>query len=175
MDKIEGMTYQGAAPWMIWVFIIVGLALCAAIAAVWKVIQISREEKKRRKDEVTAIAQSVVDARANALAEEISQKVSQNMQGKFDDINRKLAADKENIEQQTRRSNEHDRALERIESTLNSVDTNIKDMREGFTYLARGTIATLNQQLHNGNKEELEKAANEMNRYLTSRPIVPMH
>ena len=159
---------------MLWVALLVGIALCGAITAIWKVIQINREEKKRRRDEITSIAEIAIQARTKTLAEEISNNVMEAMRGKFEAIDRKLDADKNRLDTAERRSNEHDKALERIETTLMSVDTNIKDMREGFTYLARGTVATLNQQLHNGNKEELEEAAKEMNKYLTSRPIVPM-
>lgn len=158
---------------MIWVFFVAGIVLCVAIAAVWKVVDISRNEKKRKQDEMTAIAEGVVQRKVDTLAEDISQKVSTKMQSKFDAIDKKLEADKVRIEQAERRSNEHDKALERIENTLESVDANIKDMHEGFTYLARGTIATLNHQQHNGNAEELEEAAKELNKYLTHRPIVP--
>jgi len=177
VDKVEQaaekLTYQGIAPWMIWVFFVAGIVLCVAIAAVWKVVEISRNEKKRKQEEMTAIAEGVVQRKVDTLAEDISQKVSTKMQDKFDAIDKKLEADKVRIEQAERRSNEHDKALERIESTLESVDANIKDMHEGFTYLARGTIATLNHQQHNGNAEELEEAAKELNKYLTHRPIVP--
>lgn len=177
MDKVEQaaekLTYQGIAPWMIWVFFVAGIVLCVAIAAVWKVVDISRNEKKRKQEEMTAIAEGVVQRKVDTLAEDISQKVSTKMQSKFDAIDKKLEADKVRIEQAERRSNEHDKALERIENTLESVDANIKDMHEGFTYLARGTIATLNHQQHNGNAEELEEAAKELNKYLTHRPIVP--
>lgn len=177
MDKVEQaaaeLKYQGIAPWMLWVAVVAGVVLCVAIAAVWKVVEISRNEKKRKKDEMTAIAEGVVQRKVDTLAEDISQKVSMNMQEKFDSIGKKLEADKVRIEAAERRSNEHDKALERIENTLESVDANIKDMHEGFTYLARGTIASLNHQQHNGNQEELEEAAKELNKYLTHRPIVP--
>lgn len=173
MDKVEQLTYQGVAPWMIWVAILAGIAICVAIAAVWKVIEIGRGEKKRRQDEVKSIAENAVDAKVESLADDISQKVMDAMKEKFEAIDRKLENDKLDIESAKRRSAEHDKALERIELTLENVDKNITDMSEGFTYLARGTIATLNHQIHNGNKEELEEAARELNRFLTHRPIVP--
>lgn len=167
------LTYQGIAPWMLWVAAIAGIVLCIAIAAVWKVVEISRSEKKRKRDEMRAVAEDVVQEKVDTLAEDISQKVTDAMQAKFDAIDKKLEADKNRIETAERRSNEHDKALERIESTLESVDANIKDIHEGFTYLARGTIATLNHQRHNGNQDELDEAARELDKYLTRRPIVP--
>jgi len=168
------LTYQGVAPWMLWVAVVVAIVLCIAIVAIWKVVEINRSEKKRKTDEVKAIAESVVQSKIDTLAEDISQKVTDAMQSKFDAIDKKLEADKVRIETAERRSNEHDKALERIESTLESVDANIKDIHEGFTYLARGTIATLNHEIHNGNKEELEEAAKDLDKYLTKRPIVPI-
>lgn len=173
MDKVEQLTYQGVAPWMIWIAVLAGIAICVAIAAVWKVVEISRSEKKRRTDEVRGIAEGVIQQKVDRLAEDISQKVMDAMKDKFDAIDRKLDADKVRIEAAEKRSNEHDKALERIEQTLDNVDKNIQDMSEGFTYLARGTIATLNHQIHNGNKEELDEAAKELNKFLTRRPIVP--
>ena len=167
------LTYQGVAPWMLWVAVIAGIVLCLAIAAVWKVVEINRGEKKRKRDEMTAIAEGVVQTKVDTLAEDISRKVTDAMQDKFNAIDKKLEADKVRIEAAERRSNEHDKALERIETTLESVDANIKDIHEGFTYLAQGTIATLNHQIHNGNKEELDEAAKELNKFLTRRPIVP--
>lgn len=174
LDKVESITYQGIAPWMLWVTAIVVVVLCAAIATVWKVIQINRDEKKRKQDEMIAIAESVVQAKVDTLADDISEKVTAAMTDKFADIDRKLDADKIRIEAAEKRSSEHDKALERIEQTLISVDTNIKDMSEGFTYVAQGTKASLNHQLHNGNTEEIEEAARELDKYLTHRPIVPM-
>lgn len=168
------ITYQGIAPWMLWVAVVVAIVLCVAIAAIWKVVEINRGEKKRKQDEMKAIAEGVVREKVDTLAEDISQKVTEAMQSKFDAINKKLEADKVRIETAERRSNDHDKALERIESTLDNVDANIKDIHEGFTYLAQGTVATLNHEIHNGNRDELEEAAKELNRYLTHRPIVPM-
>lgn len=174
MDKAEQLTYQGIAPWMLWVAVLAGIAVCVAIAAVWKVVEISRGEKKRRQDEITAIAERAVQAKADALADDISQKVTAAMKVKFDSIDEKLAADKRRIENAEKRSSEHDKALERIEKTLENVDKNIQDMSAGFTYVARGTKASLNHQLHNGNTEEIEEAARELDRFLTHRPIVPI-
>ena len=173
MDKVEQLTYQGIAPWMLWVAVLAGIAICVAIAAVWKVVDITRHEKKRRQDEVQSIAERTVREKVETLADDISQKVMDAIKEKFDAIDRKLENDKLDIESAKKRSAEHDRALERIEQTLENVDKNITDMSEGFTYLARGTIATLNHQIHNGNKEELDEAAKELNKYLTHRPIVP--
>ena len=174
VEQVKELTYQGVAPWMLWVAVVAGIVLCVAFAAVWKVVQINRDEKKRKRDEITEIADGAAKERVDKLAEDISQKVMESMKDKFDSIDKKLDADKIRIEAAEKRSEEHDKALERIESTLESVDANIKDIHEGFTYLARGTIATLNHEIHNGNKEELEEAAKELDKYLTRRPIVPM-
>ena len=173
MDKVEQLTYQGIAPWMLWVAVLAGIAIYVAIAALWKVVEINRGEKKRKQDEIRSIAEDAVDDKVDSLADDISRKVMDAMKDKFEAIDRKLENDKLDIESAKKRSAEHDRALERIEQTLENVDKNITDMSEGFTYLARGTIATLNHQIHNGNKEELEEAAKELNRFLTHRPIVP--
>lgn len=175
MEQVaEKITYQGISPWMIPVFILVGIVGCVAFANVWKVVQINREEKKRKRDEIMKIADAAVKEKADKLADEISQKVLASVNQELQSINEKLKSDKVRLDFAEKRSQAHDAALERIEKTLDSVDANIKDIHEGFTYLARGTIATLNHQIHNGNKEELEKAASELNRFLTHRPIVPI-
>lgn len=183
MDKVEQLTYQGISPWMLWVAVIAGVILCGVIASVYKVIQISRDEKKHKAEEMQKIAAEEVDKRAETLAEDISKKVLESMQGKFDAIDRrfasiddKLKADKNRLDLAEGRSVEHDKSLARIETTLKSVDTNIKDMRKGFTCLARGTVATMNKILHDGADADadLAKAARGLNEYLTDRPTVPM-
>ena len=75
---------------MLWVAVIAGIVLCLAIAAVWKVVEINRGEKKRKRDEMTAIAEGVVQTKVDTLAEDISRKVTDAMQGKFNAIDKKL-------------------------------------------------------------------------------------
>ena len=168
---------------MLWVAVVVGIVLCGVIAAVYKIIQIGRDEKRHKQEEIQKIAANEVDQKVETLAEDISEKVMESMQGKFDIIDKrfesidtKLKADKTRLELAEKRSNAHDKSLERIETTLKSVDTNIKDMRRGFTFLARGTVATMNKLQHNGADAdaELAEAARGLNKYLTDRPTVPM-
>lgn len=175
MEKVEQITYQGVAWWMIPVAVLVTLAFCAGFAQIWKVVQINREEKKRKEDAIKAIAEGVVQQKVDTIAEEISTKVSEAMEKRFAAIDKKLDTDKIRIEAAEKRSSEHDKALERIETTLENVDANIRDMHDNLGYLTRGTIATLNHQRHNGNADELDEAARELEHYLAHRPIVPMN
>lgn len=174
MEKAEQLTYQGIAPWMIWVFVLVGIAICVAIAAVWKVVQISRDEKKRKRDEIRSIAESIVKAETKSMADIVSKSVTNAMNEKFDAFGKMLDQDKKRIEKAEERSSEHDKALERIEQTLENVDKNIRDMSDGIAYITRGTIASLNHLRHNGNADELDEAARDLDKYLTHRPIVPI-
>ena len=171
---MEVPSYQGLQSWMIWVGAFAIVVLCGAFAVVWKAVEINRAERKRKRDEVAEIAKRTADEKIAALADDISKKITASFKEKFDSIDEKLATDKVRLEAQERRSMDHDKALERIEETLERVDTNIRDMREGYTYLARGTIASLNHQRHNGNAEELDEATADLNKYLTARPIVPI-
>lgn len=172
MEQVEKITQ--IAPWMLWVALGVGIALCVIVEKLYKVVKISREEKQRKDDHIREVAEKVMQVKAETLADEISKKVMDAMQERFAEIDRKLNNDKRSIEKQDLALEEHENTLDRIEKTLENVDANIRDMREGFTYLARGTIASLNHQQHNGNSEEMEEAANELTGYLTKRPIVPM-
>ena len=90
MDKVEQLTYQGIAPWMLWVAVLAGIAICVAIAAVWKVVEINRGEKKRKQDEIRSIAEDAVDDKVDSLADDISRKVMDAMKDKFEAIDRKL-------------------------------------------------------------------------------------
>ena len=90
MDKVEQLTYQGIAPWMLWVAMLAGIAICVAIAAVWKVVEINRGEKKRKQDEIRSIAEDAVDDKVDSLADDISRKVMDAMKDKFEAIDRKL-------------------------------------------------------------------------------------
>ncbi len=172
MEQVEKLTYQGIAPWMIWVAVLVTIAACVGIAAVWKVVQISREEKKRKDDNIKAIAKHIVEI----SAPDIIKTVVENVKPQFDLLEQKMDEDKKRIEEAEKRSEQHDKALERIEKTLESVDKNIQDISEGFTFLARGTIASINHLRENGTGDmgELEEASRELSRYLTKRPVVPI-
>ena len=172
MEQVEKITQ--IAPWMLWVAVGVGIALCVIVKKIHDVVKIGREEKQRKDDHIREVAEKVMEVKAGTLADEISKKVMDAMQERFAEIDRKLGNDKRMIERQDRALEEHEDTLSQIANTLKSVDANIRDMREGFTYLARGTIASLNHQQHNGNSEEMEQAANELTRYLTKRPNVPM-
>ena len=67
---------------MLWVAVLAGIAICVAIAAVWKVVDITRHEKKRRQDEVQSIAERTVREKVETLADDISQKVMDAMKEK---------------------------------------------------------------------------------------------
>ena len=164
--KMEELTVQGITPWMIWVWIFVGVAFCAVFAVVWKVIQIIREEKKNRKAEIEAIAQAAVKEKADKLAEDISEKVMDAMKEKFIGINEKLDSDKRRIEKLEKDMAKHEESLGNIGNTLNSINANIVDMNEGYRHIAMVMLA-------NGDDEETH-ARNNLKMYLTTRPIAPM-
>lgn len=172
--KVEDITVQGIAPWMIWIWIFVGVAMCAVIAVVWKVVQIVREEKKNRKAEIEAIAQAAVKEKADKLAEDISEKVMTVMQDRFAAIDEKLDNDKRRIEKIEKDMAEHEKNLAAFGNTLEKMNANILDMSNGFRVMMRGTLASLEHQNPNGTDEKLNRVTSEITAYLTERPIVPM-
>lgn len=146
LDKIEGFT-----PSMIWTFCIVLVGLAAIVVLFAKVADIVRDARKRRTEPLVEMNQQ--------LADEISEKVMHKIEPKFDEINRrlnetdrKLGNDKETLDM-------HSRAINTIQESNASI-------REGFSVLCTGLMATLNHELHNGNGDEMQEAVKDINKYL---------
>lgn len=137
VQPIEGIT-----PEMLWNFILVVLGLCAVIATVYKVVEIVRKEKERKK-------LSSVD-----LTDEIANKVLEKLEPRFAEIDRKLTSDKDR--------------LDNHESSLKSIQKSNAVVRDGLRVSCEALTAVLDHELHNGNGDQMQKARDALQQYTNS-------
>ena len=139
MQPIEGIT-----PSALWTFLGVLLALCGVVVLIDKVADVWRKYKARKEI-----------GPESKIAEEISKKVIANMKPQFDEIDKKFAHDKAEIEK-------HARQIAEIDRRVDSQDS-------GMKALCQGTLALLNHELHNGNSDEMEDAKKVIDTYLINK------
>jgi uncharacterized protein HemX len=138
LQPIEGIT-----PGTLWTFLTVLVGICALIVLGDKVLTVFRNAQRRKKEP------------EDKLAEEISAKVLEKLEPRFQAIDQKLSNDKATIDG-------HTRQIESLAKRADGTDTGIKAIN-------RGVLALLNHALHNGNTDELENAQKGINDYLIDR------
>ena len=142
MQPIEGIT-----PDMIWTALIVILGFCAIWLLVFKVYESFQKIKQNR-----SINREMP---REELANSISEKVLEKLEPRFQEIDRKLANDKETLDQHTRE--------------LNQQQGQIDEYERGQKVLCQGTLALLNHAIHDGNDDELVAAQKNLNTYLIEK------
>lgn len=142
MNTIEGLT-----PDMLWNFGYTMLGIIAIIIVLEKIPDLIWKWRDRKQ-------KSQEGPRAD-FAEDISKKIIENLEPRFNEINEKLRNDKARLDS-------HEYAL----SGMHKAQV---DISEGFSVLCYAMIAVLNHGIHNGNKDEMEQALNRLHDYLSRR------
>ena len=141
MQSVEGLT-----PEILWYTLIGLVGIGALVVLADKVAEVFRKRKERKAMETTP---------SEEIADTISKAVLEKLEPRFEAIDTKLANDKTRLDA-------HERALAHISETEQS-------NRDGFAAVAGALIAVLDHELHNGNTQQMEKARDELNHYLTHR------
>ena len=143
-QAIEGLT-----PAMLWNFGYTMLGLIAIVVCIEKIPDIvwKWKDRKRKADERTS----------DTVADEVSEKIMDKLEPRFDEIDEKLKSDKLRLDS-------HDYAL-------NSIHRAQHDISDGFSVICYAIIAILNHEIHNGNKDEMEGALGKLHEYLTKRSV----
>ena len=149
---------EGITPAALWNFAAVAVGLLTVALLVFKAIEFVQGQKDRKaKQDGSGDA-----AFQTRLAEEISKKVTKDLEPRFRGIESEISEVNRKLENDKQRLDGHER-------TLNSIGEAQKDNTEGFAVLAGALLAVLDHELHNGNEEQMNGARNELNRYLTHR------
>lgn len=133
MQPIEGIT-----PGDLWIFLYVLVALAALILLIDKVLDVFRRYRQRK------------EAGKPQLADEIAEKVKEQLKPSFEEIDRKLANDKTRLDG-------HDRE---IGALTKRIDGN----EGGIRVLIRGMLAMMEQD-----PDEQTKAKKALNDYLIEK------
>ena len=137
LQKIEGIS-----PDMLWTFLIVAIGLGTLLVLGDKVMDVFRKAHERRTAQTRLNRQDITDQ----IADKVMEKLQARLDEKFAEIDRKLAADKENIDLHTRQ--------------LNAFETRVSQLENGNKALCHGMLALLEQNA------SLKNAQNAMKNYL---------
>lgn len=107
----EALKIEGISPGMLWTFLVVLVGLMAIVVLGDKVMDVYRNAKKRKAEREQLQGTDVTDRIADKVMEKLEPKLNE----KFDEIDRKLAADKETIESHTVRLNDHEGRVSKLE------------------------------------------------------------
>ena len=115
-EKIPAI--EGITPGMLWTFMVVLVGLMALVVLGDKVMDVYRNAKKRRKEQSELNGQDITDRIADKVLEKLTPTLDQKFDEiakNFDDIDQKLAADKELLKSHTTQLNDHEGRVSRLE------------------------------------------------------------
>lgn len=144
---------QGFTPDMLWTTMIVIIGICAVLATVYKVIEIFRKEKDFRAHQIRE------SAGTDNVAQEVTRQVVRDLEPRFEAIEREIEKVREKLNVDKTR-------LDVQSESIHSVMISQRDIGEGFSAMCMALIAVLNHELHNGNADEMQKAADDLHIYL---------
>ncbi len=134
---------EGITPEMLWNTILVLLGICAIVILVYKVIEIARKEHERKELRHTQSGKDLTDV--------IADKVLEKLAPKFEEIDKKLSADKDR--------------LDNHEASLREIRGSNEIIRDGLKVSCEALTAVLDHELSDGNTEQMEKARNDLREY----------
>ncbi|MBQ6256223.1 MAG: hypothetical protein IJP78_07960 [Clostridia bacterium] len=141
MQPIEGITPQS-----LWTFLGVLVGLGALIVLADKVMDVWRKHKARKKIESGPESQ---------LAEEISKKVLEKLEPRFQEIDRKLNNDKVRLDDQAQK-------LTRLGARNDTLEAGQKAM-------CRGVLALLSHEINGNSTDKLRDAQTDINNFLIEK------
>ena len=153
MEEKKTMLLEGLLPVDVWNAIIVILILFGVFVAVFKGVVLIRDEIRKGKKEKQVNKKDVTDEIADKVIAQLTPKIdekfdefSASFDKKFEDIDTKLSADKEQLKSHTTQLNDHEGRVSRLEG--------------GNYSLCQGMLALLKRD------PELAKAEHAMENYL---------
>lgn len=144
-------TIEGISPYMLWIFLVVLVGIMALIVLGDKVLDVFRNAKRRRQEQSELNGQDITDR----IATKVIEKLTPTLDSKFDEIERKFAADKEMLEMHTTQLNAHQDRVDRLDNDTKA--------------LLHGMSALLSHQVTGNSIEKLQKTYTATNNYLIDR------
>ena len=153
MEEKKTMLLEGLLPVDVWNALLVLLILFGVAVALLKGIAFIRDEVQKAKDKKKLNTKDVTDEIADKVIDKLTPQIdekfkefSQTFDTKFEDINGKLSADKEQLTSHTTKLNDH--------------ETRVSKLEGGDRSLCQGMLALLEQN------PSLQKQTHAMQNYL---------
>jgi len=141
-------TIEGITPAMLWTFLVVLVGLMALVVLGDKVADVFRKAKKRRQDENQLNDADITDRIADKVMEQLTPKLDE----KFEEIDRKLANDRNDIVLQT--------------NQLNATTARVDRLDNDSKALLHGMSALLSHSINGNSTDRLKKTQTAMHNYL---------
>lgn len=153
---MEAQKIEGISPDMLWTFMVVLVGLVSLFLLWYKVVEVVRKEKEIRRNRDTLNSSDVTDRIADKVSEKITPQIDERFdtfEKKFDDIDRKLAADKQMLELHTSQINAQQERVNRLETDTKA--------------MCHGIFALLSHELDGGDSvEDIKRTHDAMRDYL---------
>lgn len=151
MEKLP--TVEGLTPTILWYTLagVVGLAALFLLAV--KVSDAIRGIIQRRR-----LAQQPTDTLADAIGEKVLEK----LEPRFEEIDRKLGADKIRLD-------DHAAKLAGLQATAESQQARVKAIEDGNRVLCRGILALLSHEINGNSDDKLRASQQEITDYLIDK------
>lgn len=153
VPKIEGIS-----PEMLWTFLVVLVGLMALIVLGDKVMDVFRNMKKRKREQNELEGQDITDR----IADKVMEKLTPTLNAKFDEINKnfedidkKLASDKETLAMHTSQLNAQEGRVDRLDNDTRA--------------LLHGVSALLGHEIDGNSVERVKRTNDAMKNYLIDR------
>ena len=153
VPKIEGIS-----PEMLWTFLVVLVGLMALIVLGDKVMDVFRNVKKRKKEQNELEGQDITDRIANKVLEKLTPTLDakfDEINKNFEDIDKKLASDKEIIDMHTRQLNAQEGRVDRLDNDTRA--------------LLHGVSALLGHEIDGNSVDRVKRTNDAMKNYLIDR------
>ena len=158
MSEQQVPKIEGISPEMLWTFLVVLVGLMALIVLGDKVMDVFRNIKKRKKEQNELEGQDITDR----IADKVIEKLTPTLDEKFDEINKnfedidkKLAADKETITMHT--------------TQLNAQESRVDRLDDDTRALLHGVSALLGHEIDGNSVDKVRRTNDAMKNYLIDR------
>jgi len=158
MGENQVQAIEGITPSMLWTFLVVGVGLMALIVLGDKVMDVYRKAKKRKNDQKELEGQDITVKIADKVMEKLTPTLDEKfgeINKQFEEIDRKLAADKEIIELHT--------------TQLNAEKARTDQLDYDTKALLHGVSALLGHQVDGNSIDKLKRTNDAMKNYLIDR------
>lgn len=153
IQKIEGIT-----PSMLWTFFVVLVGLMSLTLLCIKLYNEVKKIRKERQDAKKLEGQDITDRIADKVMEKLTPTLDEKfgeINRQFEEVDRKLAADKETIELHTRQLNAQEERVDRLDNDTRA--------------LLHGVSALLGHQVDGNSIDRLKRTNDAMKNYLIDR------
>ncbi len=152
MQKIEGIS-----PEMLWTFMVVLVGLAALFILGYKVVEIFRKEHERKAERQQLSGQDITDKIADKVMDKLQPKLDEQFAAfdkRFEEFDRKLSADREDIDTHTRQLNAQADRVSRLEGGNKALCHGILALLEKDATLTKAQSAMKNYLIDGVYKED---------------------